>query len=44
MKVDVEQAEYWDSSSSMLVHLVGFVKALATGTPAKGGENEKVNL
>lgn len=44
MKVDVEQAEYWDSSSSAVVHLFGFVKALATGKRAKGGENEKIDL
>ncbi|MEO6588550.1 MAG: pyridoxamine 5'-phosphate oxidase family protein [Pyrinomonadaceae bacterium] len=44
LKVSVEQAEYWDSSSSAIVHLVGFLKALATGEQYSGGENEKVNL
>ncbi len=44
LKINVEQAEYWDSSSSAVVHLYGFVKALATGERAKGGENEKINL
>lgn len=44
LKVSVEQAEYWDSSSSTIVHLVGFLKALATGEQYSGGENEKVNL
>jgi general stress protein 26 len=44
LKVDVEQAEYWDSPSSTLVQIVGFVKALVTGQRADGGENEKINL
>jgi len=44
LRVDVEQAEYWDSSSSTLVQVAGFVKALVTGKRADGGENEKINL
>jgi general stress protein 26 len=44
LRVDVEQAEYWDSPSSTLVQVVGFVKALVTGQRANGGENEKINL
>lgn len=44
LKVTVEQAEYWDSPSSTIVHLAGFLKALATGEQYSGGENEKVNL
>lgn len=44
LRVDVEKAEYWDSPSSTMVHLVGFVKALATGQSYKPGENKKVNL
>ena len=44
LKVNPEQAEYWDSSSSTLVQIVGFVKAMVTGQRADGGENEKVNL
>jgi len=44
LKVDAEQAEYWDSPSSTIVQAYGFVKALVTGTAAKGGENEKINL
>ncbi len=44
LKVDVEQAEYWDSPSSTLVQIAGFVKALVTGQSADGGENEKINL
>jgi general stress protein 26 len=44
IKVSVEQAEYWDSSSSAVVHLAGFVKALATGERYQAGENEKIDL
>jgi general stress protein 26 len=44
LKVNVEQAEYWDSPSSTLVQIGGFVKALVTGQRADGGENEKINL
>ena len=44
LKVNVEQAEYWDSTNNKLVQLAGFVKALLTGKQAKGGENEKLNL
>ena len=44
LKVDVEQAEYWDSPSSTLVQIYGFVKSVVTGKPARGGENEKISL
>ena len=44
LKINVEQAEYWDSPSSTIVHIVGFVKALVTGERAQGGENEKITL
>jgi len=44
LKVNVEQAEYWDAPNSKLVQLYGFVKALATGTEADYGENEKLSL
>jgi general stress protein 26 len=44
LKVSVERAEYWDSPSSTMAHLIGFVKAIATGTTYQPGENEKLNL
>ena len=44
LKVDAEKAEYWDSPSSTVMHVVGFVKALATGTEYEPGENKKVKL
>jgi general stress protein 26 len=44
LKVEVEQAEYWDTASSKMVQLAGFVKAVATGKPADPGENVKLDL
>ncbi len=44
MKVTVEEAEYWDSPNSTIVQIVGFVKALATGEKANGGEHGKISL
>ena len=44
LKVQVEKAEYWESPSSKVVQLIGFVKAVATGKPYEGGKNEKIEL
>ena len=44
LKVSVDKAEYWDSPSSAVVSLIGFVKAIATGKSYEGGEHEKVTL
>jgi general stress protein 26 len=44
LKVNVEQAEYWDEPGGKVVELAGFVKALVTGKRADTGENEKLNL
>jgi len=44
LKVSVEQAEYWDATSSTIVQIVGFVKALVTGERSEGGDHGKVNL
>ena len=44
LKVDAEKAEYWDSPSSVVMHVIGFVKAMATGKEYEPGENVKVNL
>ncbi|MBC8078237.1 MAG: pyridoxamine 5'-phosphate oxidase family protein [Chloroflexales bacterium] len=44
LRISVNKAEYWDSPSSTIVALAGFVKAIATGKPIKGGENEKLEL
>ena len=44
IRVSTDQAEYWDSPSSNMVQLYGFVKAAVTGEKADPGENEKLNL
>lgn len=44
LKVDVEQAEYWDATSSTVVQLVGLVKASVTGERADGGDHGKMDL
>lgn len=44
IKIEVDGAEYWDSPSSAVVTLFGFVKSLATGSPPDIGENERVDL
>jgi general stress protein 26 len=46
LKVAVERAEYWDSPSSKVVQLYGFVKAVATGKRAGDeiGDNEKLSF
>jgi general stress protein 26 len=40
LKVEVEQAEYWDSSSSTIVQVLGFVKALVTGKSADHNDGD----
>lgn len=44
LKIEIEEAEYWESSNSKIVQLFGFVKALATGKSADGGDYGKINL
>jgi general stress protein 26 len=44
LRVDVDKAEYWDSPSSTVMHVIGFVKALATGAEFHPGENKKLDL
>jgi general stress protein 26 len=46
LRVDIEKAEYWDSPSSKVVQLIGFVKAIATGKRygEEGSDHEKLNL
>lgn len=43
LRVEVEQAEYWDRPSAEMVGAQGLVKAMADETPDLG-ENQKVNL
>jgi general stress protein 26 len=44
LKVTAEHAEYWDSPSSAVVHVIGLVKAVVTGERAEGGDNQKIDL
>ena len=44
LRIDVTKAEYWDTPSSPVVHVVGFIKAMATGQSYKPGEHAKVEL
>ena len=42
--IRAEEAEYWDSPSSMFVKVAGLAKALATGKPYMPGENKRVDF
>ena len=42
--IRAESAEYWDSPSSPIVHLLGFAKALITGETPDVGDNERVDI
>lgn len=44
LRVDVEEAEYWDAPSSTMVHVVGFVKAILTGKPYEPGEHATISM
>ena len=44
LRVDVDQAEYWDAPSSTMTHLIGFAKAVLTGHRYVPGDNEKLNI
>lgn len=44
IKVEVESAEYWDSPSSTVAHLIGLVKATVTGKVEQTGDNVTVEL
>ena len=44
LRVEPTQAEYWDAPNGKVVQALGFAKALLTGQPFQGGENEKLNL
>lgn len=44
LKITVERAEFWDSSSSTFVQVAGFIKALTTGKRADGGDHEQLQL
>ena len=44
LRVDAEEAEYWDAPSGAMVRVAGFLKAVVTGQQYRPGENEKIDL
>ncbi len=44
LKVVVDKAEYWDTPSSTVAHILGFVKAVTTGKPSKAGDHDKITM
>ncbi len=44
LRIDVQEAEYWDAPSSTMLHAYGYVKAVVTGTPPHPGGNEKLTF
>lgn len=44
IRIHPERGEFWDSPSSTVVHLVGYVKAAVTGERADPGDHAKVDL
>jgi general stress protein 26 len=44
IRVELEGAEYWDSPASAVVFAYGYAKAVLTGRPPKGGDNEKTRF
>lgn len=42
IRVQANQAEYWDAPSSTMVHVFGYLKSTLTGQPPEGGENRKI--
>lgn len=44
IKINADQAEYWDSPASPIAHAISLAKVALTGQAAQSGENEKVSL
>jgi general stress protein 26 len=44
LAVSIEQAEFWDSSSSKMVQLFQMAKAIFTGTQANQGEHKEIKI
>lgn len=44
LRVQIEDAEYWDAPSSKVVQLAGFVQALVTGKEADMGEHGTIKM
>ena len=44
LKIEVEGAEYWDSPSSTIAHIKGFVQTKLSGEQQQVGEHAKVEI
>jgi general stress protein 26 len=44
LRVEVSSAEYWEATSGKMVQLFGYLKAIATGERAQGGEHGAMKL
>lgn len=44
IRIEVTEAEYWDSPNSKIAQIIGFVKASLTGKEYHPGINEKLDL
>ena len=44
LRVEVQQAEYWDAPNSKMLHAYGYVKAVLTGASPDPGGHGKVTL
>lgn len=44
IRVRAEHAEYWDTPTSVMVYAFGYLKAVATGKPARAGDVGTVDL
>jgi general stress protein 26 len=43
IEVQVDYAEYWDHSQSVMVRLLSYVKSIVTGEPNDAGDHEELN-
>lgn len=44
IRIEAQEAEYWDTSGSAIDQLIGYVKATFTGKEYHPGENKKIAL
>lgn len=44
LKINTDQGEYWDTPSSVVSHVLSFIKTVTTGKPPEPALNEKVDL
>lgn len=44
LQVTPTSAQYWDSPSSAMVHLFGYIKAITTGQIPQAGDNQKITI